>query len=769
MRRLALFALLLGLSLMAHALPFGLYLDLGFSRFSDAEKTFDQNVKSMEQASGSDLSVACFIYAKLKRYGKLAECTDRLDVRIRAGEKKNSDFMIMPSPTAPLPDALRAMAALELGNPLEALARGQKALALVTDEGVGGMFSPVAYKVELLQVLGIASSLTGQRTEAEKYLSALHELSVPYIGGQQWRNLKDVGQAKIHLALGNHEKALEFLQEEHYVFPRLVADILMGGGDSISAFYDLPKFLMLGKALMETGKLKEAKDALDALVNHKRAGEYPDVFWVALSERGRLAEKEGDAAGAAGFYRKAIEIIEQQRSSINTEAAKIGFAGDKQKVYGRLITLLFTAGRYGEAFEFVERSKSRALVDMLATKKDFAIAGADPEKTRLALAMLDQADSQSRQLNASPVHEKNAEQRSLKLVRQDIAAAAPDLSSLVSVGSVPLAETQSKLAEGEQLVEFYYQDDVLFAFVLDQKTIQAVKLDGANLAKLVQDMRSAVENPGTAEWINPAKLLHARLIKPIESLLVGKRLIVVAHGALHYLPFNALMAENGSLFIDRYTLRMLPAASVINLLKPVLMEKNAPTLTFGNPDLGDAKLDLAFAEGEARAVAKLVKGSRLLLRKDASETNFRRAAGLFSRIHFATHGKFQAESPLDSGLYLARDAENDGLLKVSELYSMQINADLVTLSACEMGLGKIDNGDDVVGLSRGFLYAGARSVISSLWSVDDNATAELMGAFYVELANTPKAEALRAAQLKTRTSFPHPFFWAAFQLTGRAD
>jgi CHAT domain-containing protein len=332
-----------------------------------------------------------------------------------------------------------------------------------------------------------------------------------------------------------------------------------------------------------------------------------------------------------------------------------------------------------------------------------------------------------------------------------------------------LAETQSKLAEGEQLVEFYYQDDVLFAFVLDQKTIQAVKLDGANLAKLVQDMRSAVENPGTAEWINPAKLLHARLIKPIESLLVGKRLIVVAHGALHYLPFNALMAENGSLFIDRYTLRMLPAASVINLLKPVLMEKNAPTLTFGNPDLGDAKLDLAFAEGEARAVAKLVKGSRLLLRKDASETNFRRAAGLFSRIHFATHGKFQAESPLDSGLYLARDAENDGLLKVSELYSMQINADLVTLSACETGLGKIDNGDDVVGLSRGFLYAGARSVISSLWSVDDNATAELMGAFYVELANTPKAEALRAAQLKTRTSFPHPFFWAAFQLTGRAD
>lgn len=769
MRRLTLLALLLALPLMAHALPYGLYLDLGFSRFSDAEKTFEESVKSPDQASGSDLAVACYIYAKLKRYGKLALCADRLEARIKAGENKHSDFMMLPSPTPPLPDALRAMAALELGNPAEALERGRKAFVLITDEGVGGMFAPVNYKVELLQTMGIAATLTGQRTEAEKYLADLNQLSIPYIGGQQWRNLKDVGQARIHLALGNYEKALEFLQEEHYVIPRLVGDLLLGGGDSISVFYDLPKFLMLGKALLETGKLKEAREALDALVNHKRAGEYPDIYWVALSERGRLAEKEGDAAGAARFYRKAIEIIEQQRSSIKTEAAKIGFAGDKQKVYGQFIALLFAAGQYGEAFEFVERSKSRALVDMLATKKDFAIAGADPEKTRLALAMLDQADSQSRQLNASPVHEPGAEQRNLKLVRQDIEAAAPDLSSLVSVSSVPLAEMQDKLAEGEQLVEFYYQDDALFAFVLDRKAIQAVKLDGAGLAGLVQGLRSAVENPGSGAWSNPARLLHARLIKPIESLLAGRRLIVVPHGALHYLPFNALMAEDGSLLIDRHTLRMLPAASVINLLKPVLTAKNSPLLSFGNPDLGDAKLDLAFAEGEARAVANLVNGSRLLLRKEASESNFRRAGGLFSRIHFATHGKFQAESPLDSGLYLARDAENDGLLKVSELYSMQINADLITLSACETGLGKIDNGDDVVGLARGFLYAGARSVISSLWSVDDKATAELMSAFYIELATTPKAEALRAAQLKTRAQFPHPFFWAAFQLTGRAD
>ena len=159
----------------------------------------------------------------------------------------------------------------------------------------------------------------------------------------------------------------------------------------------------------------------------------------------------------------------------------------------------------------------------------------------------------------------------------------------------------------------------------------------------------------------------------------------------------------------------------------------------------------------------------MLVRKDASETNFKAAGAVFSRIHFATHGKFQAEDPLNSGLFLAKDASNDGLLTVGELYSMRLDADLITLSACETGLGKVANGDDVVGLTRGFLYAGSRSIVASLWSVDDKATAELMEAFYSNLAKMPKQQALREAQLRTRQDFPHPFFWAAFQLTGRAD
>jgi len=159
----------------------------------------------------------------------------------------------------------------------------------------------------------------------------------------------------------------------------------------------------------------------------------------------------------------------------------------------------------------------------------------------------------------------------------------------------------------------------------------------------------------------------------------------------------------------------------------------------------------------------------VLLRREATETALNRYGGGFRYIHFATHGEFDADRPLNSALLLAGDAESDGRLTVDKLYSMKLHADLVTLSACETGLGKVVNGDDVVGLTRGFLYAGSRSIVTSLWKVDDLATSHLMTGFYSRLKDADKREALRSAMLETRSRYPHPFYWAAFQLTGNAD
>ena len=117
---------------------------------------------------------------------------------------------------------------------------------------------------------------------------------------------------------------------------------------------------------------------------------------------------------------------------------------------------------------------------------------------------------------------------------------------------------------------------------------------------------------------------------------------------------------------------------------------------------------------------------------------------------------------------LARDSESDGRLTIDRLYSTKLDADPVTLSACETGLSKIANGDDLVGLTRGFLYAGSSSIVASLWEVNDFTTSELMTRFYKEMDRTDKREALRTAQLETKKKYPHPYYWASFQLTGNA-
>jgi CHAT domain-containing protein len=207
---------------------------------------------------------------------------------------------------------------------------------------------------------------------------------------------------------------------------------------------------------------------------------------------------------------------------------------------------------------------------------------------------------------------------------------------------------------------------------------------------------------------------------------------------------------------------------VLRFLRAPQAASRAGILALGNPDLGDPKMDLRFAEEEALAVVQKVPQSRALVRKEASESALRRFGAAFSYLHFATHGEFNADAPLESALLLAKDERADGLLTVNKLYSLRLDADLVTLSACETGLGKVASGDDVVGLTRGFLYAGASTVVASLWKVDDRATAALMTRFYDELRSGDKREALRAAQLATREKFLHPFFWAAFQLTGSA-
>jgi CHAT domain-containing protein len=189
-------------------------------------------------------------------------------------------------------------------------------------------------------------------------------------------------------------------------------------------------------------------------------------------------------------------------------------------------------------------------------------------------------------------------------------------------------------------------------------------------------------------------------------------------------------------------------------------------LAIGNPDLG-AALNLRYAEREARSLGDRFPGSRVLIRQEATKPMVKALSGDAGLIHFATHGELNEQDPLASALLLTPEGSEDGRLQVRELFGLDLHARLVVLSACETGLGKLSRGDELVGLQRAFLYAGTPAVMTTLWKVDDRASFVLMREFYDRLMKgRGPAEALRQAQSAAMQEFPHPFFWAAFGVTG---
>lgn len=749
-------------------------------RYLDLRDALEAKLGRGARADSSLLSYLCIAYGKLKQYEKLFACADQLEQKTKAGEFQfeldQSVMFISASDARPLPEILRARAHFELTDYHKAIAAANHALEILArtpETGGTSLYPTIRYRIAALEVLALSAVRLGDAKQAELHAKQIDEVSRPFIGGRMWGWIKNNALSQVYMALGRYEEALEYIPDNSSGMKIVVSFVNGLGpyayrGDSTTTVIEMPRIIMRGKALAETGKHAEAKAAFDEALASPRVKDMGDLYWVALYERGRIAETEKQFEPAATYYRQAVDIVELQRSSINTESSKIGFVGDKQSLYARLIGILVAQGKLAEAFDYVERSKSRALVDMLSVKKGFSIEGVNAERARGLLQKIDTIDL-SAPVGDGATDPNAAGVRNLVVARNELRTAAPEFSSLVTVSSVPLEELKSLLGEDEQLLEYYYQGSELYAFVFGRNGLQALKLEGAGLADDVGKLRDAIEERESSRWQAPAKRLYARLWKPVAGLLSTKNVVVVGHGALHYLPFAALQDGDGNFIIDRHGLRHLPSAGVLKYLRRPWQDKAMQLLILGNPDLGDANLDLKFAEDEAKAIAGLFPGSRLLVRKDASENSFRKVAAGFPRLHFATHGKFHPEDPLGSGLYLAMTADNDGILTAGELYSMSLDTDLVTLSACETGLGKIASGDDVVGLTRGFLYAGSRSIVASLWSVDDHATSTLMQAFYGNLASMNKRDALRQAQIKARQAFPHPFFWAAFQIVGRAE
>jgi CHAT domain-containing protein len=724
-----------------------------------AEASYTQIVKEFEppeeKYSGlpfQDLIYLCQAYGELKNYRKLFPCLDAAQVKVNGG-----DFTADAWNHSATPSRLRAIALIELGQYEEAVRAAELSNKIVIDKQLTRF-----EEVKVLEVLGLAYALTGKMDKASATAQQLKDLYLgyPYILVKDDRN---IALAKIYIALKKYPEAIDAIS---YKFEDSNTFLKTFAGWDVFVFNKLSFDFMKNKSLFEVGRSAEAKQGYDALLKYPYIQDRGEMHWIILFDRGRIAEKEGNLKEAIGFYEKAVEVIEQQRSTISIEASKIGFVGDKQAVYHSLIASLYTDKQQAKAFEYVERSKSRALVDLLAGKKDFAVKSAGKEEqVRNVLAVNDRSEADVLSLDKS-VNKSQSRGIAVK-ARHDLQWQAPELASLVTVASTPVSDIQSFIPRGESLVEYYYYGKDMFAFVLSGSGLQSVRINPTGLTEEVAAFRKSLENPHSQATLTLAGKLYQRLFKPLEAALHDRDIIIVAHGILHYIPFNALH-DGENYLIDRYKIRLMPSASAMQYLREKKNDKSGGILALGNPDLGDPNHDLAFAQKEAVEVSKTWSNSKVLVRKEATEDAVRRYGGNYNYIHFATHGQFLPDSPLQSALLLSPDPHSNGLLTVDKLYSMQLGANLITLSACETGLSKVANGDDLVGLTRGFLYAGASSIVASLWKVDDLATAYLMIRFYHGMQQTDKLDALRKAQLETRKKYPHPYYWASFQLTGNA-
>ncbi len=523
--------------------------------------------------------------------------------------------------------------------------------------------------------------------------------------------------------------------------------------------------------------------AAEALTIARETGN-PEMEWRAQHLLARVARGEGRTEAALGLLRASMETINGLRGRIPTDAGKIGYLETRQAVFHEAIDLLVAEGRHAEALETAEAARSRAFVDLLAERKiaaapddASALASIRDEETRLrAQGRMRASDDAGR---AELLRTRAATTATIGARLDAVRAERPELASLVVADPPSLAQmTEIGRRLDATVVEYFVTDKRLFIFVLDAAggvSSRSVALSRKQLRRDVGDVHRMLNELDAAGLRDQRAVrsglakLHRLLIAPIANRLPRdpERLVyVIPHDALLRVPFAALLDPQGRTLLGRHTLAFAPSIGVLRYTADKKVPGVARLLAMADPGTGaDA---LPGARDEVRQLARHFPPSRrtVLLGKDASEANGKKLGPGQSILHFAVHGLIDDARPLDSALLLAGGGGEDGALHVSEAFGLRLQADLVVLSGCSTGLGKV-TGDGILGLARAFLYAGTPSVVVSQWDVSDRATAFLMDRFYAGLqAGHGKAGSLREAQMATLARYPHPALWAAFSLIG---
>jgi CHAT domain-containing protein/tetratricopeptide (TPR) repeat protein len=672
-----------------------------------------------------------------------------------------------------------AVAELELADAYLELNLSSEALA--TYERVAPAFAELGMRAEQARSLaqaGRAAYAAGRASDAHIFLAdarTLYAAEGNFVG----EAYVTLTEAQLHHAEGDHARTSILAAQ---------AEAPLAQAGALRRVL-LARWLR-GDAARAEGHERLAQVLIKATLTEAEAQALPQIAERCHTSLGMLAASRGDAAAAEESFKRAVSLVEDLRASLPAEEFRTAFIADKLAPYDELVRLCLDSpgdARVEEAFLHAEAARSRALVEMMSGALDARPRARDPFEVEL----FEQLERLREELNwfysrldrpADVMEARGAEAmralhnavreretRTLEIMRQ---LHQHGEQTFARVAPPDLERLKRELGAETALVEYASLDGELLAFVVTGDGVEVVRSlsseeevsaalagfrfqtdtlrHGSARARAHMDVLTTRARKRLAE-------LYDLLLRPLEKFLGERRLIVVPHRTLHYVPFQALH-DGEAYVVERREVSYAPSAGVLlRCLEKPAREIESALL------MGVADERVAHVRDEIKSIAPLFPRAVVLLDDEATIEALRTGAPRADILHLACHGQFRPDSPLFSSLHLG-----DGWLTARDAYSLDVRASLVTLSACETGVSGVAPGDELLGLVRGFFYAGTPTLVLSLWTVDDEATAELMTDFYKDLlAGARPAAALRAAQLRQIASRPHPFFWSPFVLTGR--
>jgi CHAT domain-containing protein len=738
-------------------------------KFSSAEDLFDQALKQAN-AAGQQVAVA----STEGNIGLFALLQGRYDRALDFLERSRQHYTSLGlTIQAILAEHEIADTYVELNLAAEALAIYERVVPVFAEHGLR------AEQARAQAYGGRALMLLGRTNEAQRWL---HQAQRLYAAEEN-----PVGAAMVELT---HAQLL--YREGKFEGARIMAaqaePALLVSGSWQRLL--LARWLR-SEADRALGNAGPARELLQQTLVEAEAHGQPQIAERCFSSLGVIAMDEGNLELAEVNFNKAIELTEELRAPLPGEEFRTAFFSSRVSPYHELTRVCLAKGddRAVEALSFVERARSRALADALAGRITLSTEARDDfeahlqrqvEKLREELNYLYnqmhrsvRATVQIQEDNSELEHELlERERKLLEITRQLQHRSARGDKTTPAEDHFSIAQLQSALGAERALVEYTTIDDKLIAFVVTNQHVEVVRDLGSETEIVAEIERCRFQidtlRYGSTQVRNhlPAltertrrhlRSLYDKLLRAIEPKIGDRHLVIVPHRALHYLPFQALH-DGQSYLVERRQVSFAPSAVVLQqcLDRPASAFQNALLL-------GVADEQIPGVHQELRALDSRFQQVRQFLDEAATAEVLRENSNDVDLVHLACHAQFRSDNPLFSSLKLG-----DGWFTARDAYGLKLNCGIVTLSACETGMNAVAPGEELMGLARGFLSAGSPTVMMSLWTVDDEATTELMTAFYDELAVTKSpAAALRTAQIKLLEQRPHPFFWSPFVLVGR--